>query len=160
MLIPLLYQVLRTACWAYALVYGGKTARWAFVPFALAAMGSNLATGVGQSYTNPTLERWEQINWLLLASDVGYLIAIYLIALRSRRYWPIWSAGFQLMCVLAHMGPLLDPASNPKIYRALESIWAVPMLLTMVIGIAIDRKFERRGNPDSIAGRRPDPSGS
>jgi hypothetical protein len=140
MLIPLLFQVLVVACWGYALVYGGATARWAFLPFVFASIGTKLATFVGQSFTRPTMARWEQLNVPLLISDSIYLIGVAVIAYRTRKYWPIWSAGFMLLTVLAHAGPLLDPTSNPRIYRALESVWAVPMLITMVIGIAMDRR--------------------
>lgn len=125
-------------CWAYALWFGGGDARVAFALFLLAMIGSAIAEVVIDPGGLATT--WTGFNAPLFLADLIYFVGLYLLALKSKRYWPIWSAGFQLLCVLVHLGPLLDPVLNPKFYRALESMWIVPMLLTMVLGIARDRR--------------------
>jgi hypothetical protein len=83
---------------------------------------------------------WSQTNYPLFVVDGIYLAALYALAVLSRRFWPIWSAGFQLLSVLTHVATLLDPFTPPQLYRALESFWALPILITMVIGVSLDRR--------------------
>lgn len=141
MTIPLVYWVMSLGCWVYALKYGDWETRWAFGLFVLVNYGSIEATmGMRSWFGLP----WFGFNPLLLAVDAAYFVCLYALALLSRRYWPIWSAGLQLMCVLTHLGPLLDSSSNPRIYRALETVWMAPMLIIMAIGVAKDRRIGRR----------------
>jgi hypothetical protein len=135
MTILIMYWALSVFCWAYALRYGGLTGLWAFALFLAAMGGTYLATSLlgGQ-------ELWIGTNAPLFITDIGYFLGLYALALRSRKYWPIWSAGFQLMCLISHFGPLVDHYSNPALYRALESFWMMPIMVIMVLGIAKDRQ--------------------
>ncbi len=135
MAIALLYWVLTASCWLYALKRGGAPARWAFISFMI---GTAITMGAVVPPSEQLMQPWRGINAALFLADTFVLICYVAIALTAKRYWPIWSAGFQLVCVLTHMGPLLDPHSPPKIYRALEAVWALPMMITMVLGIRRD----------------------
>lgn len=137
-MISTLYWALSITCWVYALRYGGWSAFLAFAMFVLATMGTSFSVG-----NLAAKSVWTGINISLFLTDAAFFAGLYVLALRSRRYWPIWMAGFQLMCVLTHLGPLLDRHSNPAVYRALESVWMIPMLATMVLGIAKDRRAAR-----------------
>lgn len=88
---------------------------------------------------------WADTNEELLAVDLGHFLALYVLAVRSKKYWPIWSAGFQLLAVLTSVATLIDPSVLPKMYRGLEAFWAVPMLITMALGVGLDRKPARKG---------------
>lgn len=140
--IMMLFWGLAVMCWAYALRYGGSLARWAFVLFILAMIGTTLAT---PSHTGKDL--WTGTNWPLFATDFGYFLGLFGLMMFSRRYWTIWAAAFQLACVLSHFGPILDPTTNPRLYRMLESAWMVPMLVTMVLGISKDRRHDGGQGP-------------
>lgn len=154
MLIPLLYAALVISCWTFALIFGGRTAQWAFLFFVMTMVGTMVSTNLDPSFELTYVGPWDGFNWLLATSDACYFIAMTVISLRSRRFWPIWSAGLQFACVLTHFGPFLDHHSSPKLYRALETIWAIPIMGTMVLGIAKDRRRERHGRPnDSDQGR-------
>lgn len=142
MAITLLYWVITLICWAYALRYGGKTGLWGFLLFIGMTGGSIFATW-REPVARASLEAWRGLNPLLFASDGFYFLGLVVLALTSQRYWPIWSAGFALSAVLTHFGPLLDPYSDPRLYRGLATIWQLPIFATMVIGIARDRRFER-----------------
>lgn len=141
MLMFVLYWALALGCWAYAIRFGGRTALWGFALFVLAMIGTTISTDVVVRQSLGTT--WTGVNAPLLLTDFLYFVGLYVLALRSRRYWPIWSAGFQLLCVLTHFGPMLDPATRPKLYRGLETVWIMPMILTMVIGIDKDRRRTR-----------------
>lgn len=138
MLIFAAFWIFAVLCWSYAMWFGGDDARVAFCLFLLSMIGSGIAEVVIDPGGLATT--WTGFNAPLFLSDLVYFVGLYLLAFKSNRHWPAWSAGFQLLCVLAHLGPLLDPVLNPKFYRALESLWILPMLLTMVVGIARDRR--------------------
>ncbi len=74
------------------------------------------------------------------AVDLGLLLGLYALALRSRRFFPIWMAGFHLIAVTTHLSTVLEPEITPRLYRAMESLWAIPITLAMVFGIALDRR--------------------
>jgi hypothetical protein len=76
----------------------------------------------------------------ILAVDVGLLLGLYVLVLASRRGWPIWMTGFHLVAVVTHLGTVLVPDFTPRIYRALESVWAIPVLLVLIIGVELDRR--------------------
>jgi hypothetical protein len=116
---------------------------WGFLLFSLATAGTVVSTD-REHWQN--LQTWSQINAPLLATDTLYFLGLYVLALTSKRNWPIWSAGFQLVCVASHFGPLLDPVPRPKLYRGLEAVWMLPMLITMVAGIWLDRQHMRHAD--------------
>lgn len=142
--ILILYWVLAAFCWGYALRYGGPAGRVAFALFLGAMVATYLTTAAG-GLMGSLGEVWRGTNMPLLLTDAAYFLGLYALALRTRVHWTIWAAGLQLMCTLTHFGPLIDPYSDPKLYRALETVWMLPMLLTMVIGIAKDRRAQRNG---------------
>lgn len=138
MAITFLYLAVCLVVWVYAIRYGGRAARFAFVSFIAMTIGTIYSTSHSDRFrTYPAL--WAHFNPLLFVTDLLYFVALFLIAGTSHRYWPIWSAGFALLCVLTHFGPLVDPGSDSKIYRGLETFWQLPIMLTMVIGIAKDK---------------------
>jgi hypothetical protein len=61
----------------------------------------------------------------------------------SRRYWPIWMTGFHLVAVASHISTLIAPGFTPEIYRALAGVWAIPILLSLLLGVELDRRAER-----------------
>ncbi|WP_116969069.1 hypothetical protein [Blastomonas sp. UPD001] len=88
--------------------------------------------------------KWQQTHWPLMAVDTAYLVAAYVFALRSDRYWPLWIAAFQLLTVATHVATIIAPDYLPKIYSAIATFWVVPLLLSMVAGVYLDhRAFQR-----------------
>jgi len=144
MAIALLYWSICIFCWAYVLRYGGTSGLWAFLSFILATIGTIVSTPGTYLWGligAPEMRAWQGINVVLLGSDLFYFLALLGIALGSRRYWPIWAAGFQLLCVLTHAGPLIDHQTSPRVYRAIESLWILPLFASMVFGISRDRRI-------------------
>ncbi len=119
-------------CAGYACVFGGKTGIAGSLTFLLAALLSYWA-----AYANPD---WDSTLYPLFLVDLGCLIALAGLALKSNRYWPIWACGFQLVAVATHVGTMLVPDIVPKAYQAMQSFWAVPILMVMAIGTALDRQ--------------------
>lgn len=119
-------------CAGYACVFGGKTGIAGSLIFLLAALLSYWA-----AYANPY---WDSTMYPLFFVDLGCLIALAVLALKSNRYWPIWACGFQFVAVATHVGTMLVPDIMPKAYQAILSFWAVPILVVMSIGTALDHQ--------------------
>lgn len=138
MAITLLFWSVSIACWGYALWYGGAEARCAFFFFLLQSAGSAWATWPSSS---DFMTGWHDLNVTLFVSDSLFFLGLYGLALCSRKHWPIWIAGVQLCCVVTHFGPLIDPDANAKLYRALETMWAIPIYAFLVVGVARDHRW-------------------
>ena len=65
--------------------------------------------------------------------EVGILL-IDLLALRSRRFWPLWVAGFQLTSVFAHFLKAIRWELLPQVYAVAERFWIYPIFMIIVIG--------------------------
>ena len=136
MIIGILYWLLTLLCCSYAFAFGGRDGRWAALVVVAATLLTMPAETVGHAWRNTELA--------ILAVDTGLLAALYALVLSSRRYWPIWMAGFHLVAVVSHLSTMLAPTFTPELYRALAGVWGIPMLLSLLLGVELDRRAERR----------------
>lgn len=83
---------------------------------------------------------WATTVFAVFAVDLCLMIGLTGLAVRSRDHWPIWAAGLHLNTVISHCATMVAPRIVPKVYQTLESVWSVPILIVMVIGIALDRR--------------------
>lgn len=114
----------------YGWVAGDRLDRVA-VAWVIAALLGTLAAGfLPLGWTVPAV----------LVVDLVLLVAITAIALRSRRYWPTWFAGFHLAAVAFGMAALLVAPEEAGRLRALSGFWGVPALLAMVVGLFLDHR--------------------
>jgi hypothetical protein len=134
MIIAVLFWLLVIVTCAHAAAFGGKDGRRAAMLVIAASLLTLPATVLGRG--------WGRTELAILTVDLMLLAGLYALMLRSRRYWPIWMVGFHLVAVASHLGTMVVPDFTPAIYRALGSLWAIPMLLTMMIGIERDRKAQ------------------
>ncbi|MEI9850096.1 MAG: hypothetical protein WDN24_03590 [Sphingomonas sp.] len=143
-----LFTVLLFGSCAYAWLAGGREGRWISLLLLTAAVLS-----VPASYLD---YNWSRTHLPVLIVDALLLIGLVGMALRSRRYWLLWMAGFHLISVSTHAATIAQPQLKPLIYFAMQSFWSLPLLLVMVAGIMLDR---RAGLPKNAqageAGREP-----
>lgn len=133
-MIGILFWLLTIVGCGYAAVLGGRDGRWAALLIIGASVLTIPATRLGES--------WGQTEYLILAVDLALLCGLYLLTLQSQRYFPLWMTGFHLIAVSTHVGTLVAPGYAPEIYRALGSVWAIPMTMCMMWGIHLDRRYE------------------
>jgi hypothetical protein len=139
-MIPIIFWLLASLSCGFVWLHGETEGRKAVGLFVIAT----LLTWVAQSVDT----EWRQTHWPLMAVDTAYLVAAYVFALRSNRYWPLWITAFQLLTVATHLATILAPDYLPKIYSAIATFWAVPLLLSMVAGVYLDhRAFKRLAPP-------------
>ncbi|WP_397399095.1 hypothetical protein [Phenylobacterium sp.] len=76
----------------------------------------------------------EETQWAVMAVDSVLLVLMVCLALRSNRYWPLFSAGFTLLIVVTHIAHALDTGVNGWAYLTAMLIWSYLSLLTIGYG--------------------------
>lgn len=76
-------------------------------------------------------QRGLDTEWGILAIDVVGLALFVWIALRSRRFWPLFVAGFQLLAVATHLAQGLDAGVSGWAYITAEIIWGYLVAFTI-----------------------------
>lgn len=142
MIIGLLFWMLALISCGYAVAFGGKPGRWAAFLIVAASILTVVAAHMGRA--------WGQLETARFVVDVMLLVALYVLMVLSRRFWPIWMTGFHLIAVTTHVSVIIAPGVTPQIYRALESLWAIPVLLALLAGVELDRR--------AASGRGPAPT--
>lgn len=143
MVIGLLFWALTLLCCSYAILFGGRDGRLAAFLILAASALSLPPMFMGEAYGETEL--------IIFAVDLLLLASLYLLMLGSRRYWPIWMVGFHLIAVVTHLSTLLEPSFKPLIYWAMGSFWAIPVLLSMLIGVELDRRAAWRSRASAAA---------
>jgi len=99
-------SMLTLACGA-ALWRGGPSERIAAVAMAMAWIVTPLVSSKSQ-------QAGAQLGVLIV--DLGLLAVLLAIALRSRRWWPMWATAFQAIGTLMHLSAAIDLKIDPRAY--------------------------------------------
>ncbi|WP_188449565.1 hypothetical protein [Sphingomonas psychrolutea] len=82
----------------------------------------------------------------LWAVDTGLLIALYVLAFRANRFWPLWLVGLQTQSVIVHLLKLIDLHLLPVGYFAVVNLTAWPMItLTAIASVRHRHRLKRYG---------------
>jgi hypothetical protein len=120
--IPLLVAVCLYAWWR-----GGTDERI----IAITSLAGTVATLL---VISPLRQRYASVEEGLLLVDLAVLAGFITVALRSKRFWPLWVAGLQLTTSLGHILKGIDPDLLPRAYGAALQFWSYPILLIIVVG--------------------------
>jgi hypothetical protein len=96
--------------------------------------------------------RWIGLQRGAFIADVCLLLLLTAVALRSQRYWPLFAAAFQLLCVFIHVARVFDPGVHSWAYATGEVIFTQWVFFAVGIGTI---NTWRRGRQLAIEG---DPS--
>lgn len=127
MLDPLSYWLLLTGVAAYALWRGRGDER-------AAALVCVVATAASVLVNSPLTRRFAGVETGVLVVDLLTLGAFIAIAIRTKRFWPLWVAGFQLTSTFAHVLKAVHFSLVPQVYAAAERLWVYPIFLAIVVG--------------------------
>lgn len=130
--IGILFWSLTLLACGYAVAAGGRDGRWAVFLLLSASLLTIPAARLGR--------HWAGTEFGVFGVDLALLVGLYVLALRSLRFFPVWMTGLHLIAVTTHLSTILVPDIAPRLYKAMESLWAVPITLSMVFGIAMDRR--------------------
>jgi hypothetical protein len=88
--------------------------------------------------------RWVGTQWGAFGADICLLILLTAIALRSRRYWPLFAAAFQLLCVITHIARMADPGVRAWSYATGQVIWSQSVFFSLGVGVFNTWRRERQ----------------
>ncbi|WP_343343846.1 hypothetical protein WJT74_08875 [Sphingomicrobium sp. XHP0239] len=128
---------------AYALWRGGVEERVVAV--------TSIAASLFTLFVIPPKDvRYDQIEWGVMAIDLVVLVIYVGLALRSRRFWPLWVAGIQLTTSFAHAVKAMNFDLLPSAYAVAAQFWVYPILIILLIAT-----IRRRPPEPSPAGTAP-----
>jgi hypothetical protein len=119
----LVYYVILAATVAAAFWRGATSERWG----ATTALAGSLASTLTALNAN-----WSGLIVQLLVIDLLVLGSFWWLALNSRRYWPYWVTGWQLVAVLVHTQRALFEDILPAPYALMTMYLAYPTLLLIL----------------------------
>lgn len=134
---PILFAALLLSTLALAWRRGGRDERLA----ALALIGGAVLTPLAQ------LRGFAGPEFGIVLVDALLFAALAAIALRSRAFWPIWAAGFQLGALAVHLAAAKMPDMLPAAYAATLIIWSYPVVVAVAMGSWLEGRGSA-GRPD------------
>jgi len=120
--IPLLF----TVCF-YAWLHGSEDER-------VVATTCLAGTAATLLVVSPLRQRYSGVENGLLLVDLAVLAGFVTVALRSKRFWPLWVAGLQLTTSLGHILKGVDQDLLPRAYGAALQFWSYPILVVLAAG--------------------------
>ena len=126
----LIYLITLLSSCAYAVRLGGQSE---LIGAGIMMAGSFLTPAVGFV----SLKLHAHLVGALLV-DLAVLAAFLTLALRSDKFWPLWTTAFQIIGVATHLAKAVDPGIIPRAYSIAQGFWAYPMLVALVIGVRAD----------------------
>ncbi|WP_448585673.1 hypothetical protein [Thermaurantiacus sp.] len=129
----ILFALLLASALVSAFVVGGFEERLAASSLLLASLVSPLVQS--RAFAGP------ETGLLLVDSTLFAILAA--IALRSRHFWPIWAAGFQLGGLAVHLAADRMPGMLPAAYAATLIIWSYPVVVTVLLGVLREGRRHR-----------------
>jgi hypothetical protein len=120
--VPLLLAVCFYAWWR------GGTDERIIAATCLAGTAATLLT------ISPLHQRYSGVEEGLMLVDFAVLAGFVAVALRSRRFWPLWVAGLQLTTSVGHVLKSVDQDLLPRAYGAALQFWSYPILIIVAVG--------------------------
>lgn len=135
--LPLWFGLILTATVTGAAMWkGGSDER-------LAAGGFVLGWAITLAFRDKS---WFGTQWGAFGVDAAYLMLIVFVALRSKRFWPLFAAGFHLLGVITHAAHMVDSKLNAWTYATASVIWT--HLLLVAIGCGVIGTWKTAQNVD------------
>lgn len=130
MAVATLFWALVILCCGYGAIFGGRDGLWIAAIYLAAVILTVPAQLLQQS--------WGGLNWPVLLVDFGLLCGLYVISMRTNRYWPLWVTGFHLITITTHLAAAVAPSFAARVYFGMATLWAIPKLLVIVVGVTLD----------------------
>ncbi|MBB4101477.1 hypothetical protein [Sphingomonas kyeonggiensis] len=131
-MIALSFWALTLLCCAIAARYGGRHGIRIAIVYLLGCLATVPAAFLDRD--------WHHTALATFAVDAVVLMALWWVALKADRWFPLWVAGFHVVTVTSHIASLFVPGYMFEFYFVLQGFWSVPMLLVMAGGALLDRR--------------------
>lgn len=73
-------------------------------------------------------------QWAIMPIDCAILVVTTFVALRSERYWPLFTAGFSLLLVGTHVAKIVDPTISGWAYLSCGILWSYLAVFSIAYG--------------------------
>jgi hypothetical protein len=124
---PTLFRILLVLVVLYAFLRGSRDERLV----ALTCVAGTLLTHFAWS---PVSQRFQGVETPEMIVDAGVFAGFLFVALRSKRFWPLWVAGLQLTTMMGHAFKAFDSSLFPRAYAAALYFWAYPIVIVLAVG--------------------------
>jgi hypothetical protein len=135
---PFIFGPLLLAVCLYAWLKGGGDER-------VVAATCLAGTAATMLVISPLRNRYSGVEQGLMLVDLAVLAGFITVALRSKRFWPLWVAGLQLTTSLGHILKSVDQDLLPKAYGAALQFWSYPILVILAVGTFRSHRRAARG---------------
>lgn len=132
-MIAFLFWLLVIASCGYAAAQGSRDGRWIAGFYFSAILLTVPAQLIQQNWVLGT-------NWPVFIVDLYQMGGLYWLSMRARSYWPLWVVGFQVGVLTSHLATLVTPTYAFRLYFLLATLWSIPQLLVMIVGVTLDRR--------------------
>jgi hypothetical protein len=124
-LLPVL--LLLAICTGYALWKGGKPERAAAIVLLLMAISDPFV----HVLTPATYIKVDPGHFII---DLAGWFALFYIAIRARRLWPLWISSLQTISLISHVTRLLDYTLLPAAYAIMQVSSSYLLLVVLTVG--------------------------
>ncbi|WP_448662509.1 hypothetical protein ACG3SL_17860 [Sphingomonas sp. CJ20] len=77
--------------------------------------------------------------------DITRFIALFAIALRANRFWPIWLSAFQLLALAAHLAKAMDLTIHPVVYGLMQAMWSYGIVIGLILATRVHQRLTAGG---------------
>lgn len=106
-----------------AIARGGPLEKWAALTALVASVSTTIVSPAPQ---------WTHIEINIFAIDLVALVSFWLIALKTRRFWPYWITGWQLIAIFGHLQKLMFVEILARPYALLSMYISYPILFVIL----------------------------
>jgi hypothetical protein len=135
------YLLLLCASVFYALRQGGGPERAAAITFIL----MNISDPFVHAFTPTQFDALDPGH--LIIDFLGWL-ALFTIALRAKRFWPLWVSSLQTISLIAHVAKFLDYSIHPIAYFTMQVASSYLYLVVLIIGTYYHQKRRKKNGND------------
>jgi hypothetical protein len=134
---PFIFGPLLLAVCVYAWLRGSEDER-------IVAATCLAGTAATMLVISPLRQRYAGVEGGLMLVDLAVLAGFVAVALRSKRFWPLWVAGLQLTTSIGHFLKGVDQELLPRAYGAALQFWSYPILVILAVGTFRSHRRLRR----------------
>jgi hypothetical protein len=127
---------------AFVSLWGDRDQKICTWAFAVASILSALAV-------SPMAVRYSLFEWRIFTVDVALLAVFLRFVFASRKYWPLWMTGFQVVEVLGHTAVFLP--SSRRAYALTLGIMGYLILAALLIAAWRHRQRRMAARRDCTA---------
>jgi len=136
-----LFSVILVLVCGYALIRGGAPERIAAL---ILFLGSAISPLVASAW--PT--RFQHVEHGMLLIDLIAFGLFFVLALTTRRFWPLWMTAMQGVSLISHLA-ILAPDVIPRVYGNAVTLSIYPMLALLAVATWRHRRRLAASGADS-----------